>query len=986
MPRAPSSNKRQQGAASTRDTRHENGLVGPGKRITRQRSQNPIDGSPRPAADDNAAVGLAAQPATSSSASAPLANGFAKHDDDMAPEHRTTESLRRASLGTYSEASSSESVSMPNGVHPVSEDAPMRIDVNAAKNTNVHRDTGPIDYALTVLRSCPLHDTIAILIILMQLSPVALSSIYMLFTLLTFVPPVTTSSGLSLTDIFDGVSTTSLWTLIVLDLVFFLVWIIVGMQEIVLDFAQVVIALTLGGGASSRAGTTHNIFFCAALILFSHFGRIPAIKRFTKLGALFEGGPFGSPDISESLETSVSAYAKKGAYGWVRSALAIHILMQGIVRYIRDWYLRREKRDQLSQGQLDPEAGKGAAFSGDGSTDGVPNTPDPDIIAQTTATAVSSKKRRKQSAQVRIRQPLWAALASTKIVMVKEYELSHATSESAGSNATDIHNLGNAPFNTQPEQIWICYVGCDEVCFNTSHFPDIHSSGQSHENGNAASSGIDTTKPFYVRVNNAVWQPTRIIPVESGEEEGCQGTRWTGDIYGLTPMSKYECEFVSTRTGEVLFSTSVRTIPAKLRDSDMGSRSHGTPRQYRHESPATTLKNSIAGMEAKLADEKARLKALRKENNRRTNAAKKEIERLTTAVQSAGGNDEKLRQKIAQNSTQQKQAEQSLLELETELKELETIPEEVLTEYRQKQDLYKAEKAQYEGARATYKSVKSSFDDEVKVLEEDQASLQAKRTKIAARLAKVESEHGRITDANARGLDEVDRRRQERAAYEAEQARAEQDYSERWEALRARNDEKTQTAANMAAALQSYINNFNHADGSFENGQYSNTYGPAPWTQSSSHYPNAMWSPGSSGAPAPAIMSTAPGGPPPLFPHQQAPHFHSHPLPKSRGRSSSMLSDISGFTQSTDDGDNLNGSNNGSSSSGNNTASFVPPILNQGSQPSFHAHPSMRGPTLPFVRTRKTSDGGSGSGSALSSEGSSGSRSGGSVRDPTSPI
>ncbi len=128
--------------------------------------------------------------------------------------------------------------------------------------------------------------------------------------------------------------------------------------------------------------------------------------------------------------------------------------------------------------------------------------------------------------------------------MVKEYELSHAASESAGSNATDIHNLGNAPFNTQPEQVWICYIGCDEVCFNTSHFPDDES-----EPYEGAPAGIDTTKPFYVRINNAIWQPTRITPIEDGDENARQGTCWTGDIYGLTPLSTYDCQFVSTRTG-----------------------------------------------------------------------------------------------------------------------------------------------------------------------------------------------------------------------------------------------------------------------------------------------------------------------------------------------------------------------------------------------------------------------------------------------------
>ena len=54
MPRVSSSAKRQQGAASNRDSasRHDNGLVGPGKRVSKQRSQSQVDGVPRPSAPD----------------------------------------------------------------------------------------------------------------------------------------------------------------------------------------------------------------------------------------------------------------------------------------------------------------------------------------------------------------------------------------------------------------------------------------------------------------------------------------------------------------------------------------------------------------------------------------------------------------------------------------------------------------------------------------------------------------------------------------------------------------------------------------------------------------------------------------------------------------------------------------------------------------------------------------------------------------------
>lgn len=1032
MPRGSSSSKRQQGAANTRDTRHENGLVGPGKRIVKQKSRNDIhlDGSPRPQPNQQSlsSADLAAPPSIPSlQPTAPYANtngngnGYAKHnltcsDDIMSDNHHP----RRPSIAAYSETSSDSLSVSPN--QALVDEPPRRIDVNAAKNINVHRDTGPLEFAFTVLRSCPLHDTIAILIILMQLSPFALSSIYTLFTLLTFVPPPTTSSGLSVTEIFDGFGAPNLWTLVGLDLFFLIIFAFMPQQDLILDFAQVVIAMTLGGGASSRAGTTNNIVLCIGFVLFNHFGHNPTLGRYTNLKAIF-GTFWGSPDTDDPVEPVSRSYARKSPRGLFKSVLAIHILVQGLVRYVRDWYLRREKRDLLSQSHCDPEAGKTPTLGADPTVDASYVPTDTESHKQGSSSIISTKKRRKQSHQVRIRQPLWAALASTKIVMVKEYELSHAASESAGSNATDIHNLGNAPFNTQPGQIWICYVGCDEVCFNTSHFPDKPSTEGNIESGNGnGPSYIDANKPFYVRVNNAVWQPTRIIPIENGEEDRTTGTRWTGDIFGLTPMSNYECEFVSTRTGEVIFSTSIRTIPAKTKDAD-ATKAGASRSQYRHESPATTLRTSISVQEAKLNEGKARLKGLRKDNNRKTNSVKKEIDRLTAAVQSAGGNDEKLRQKIAQNTTQQKQAEQATAELQDQVKEFATVPEGLLSEYKKKQAEYNSSKARYDKARAAFKEFETSIMQKMKTLEDEQTSLGAKRTKIAARLNKVDGEHARITDANPRGLDEVQRRQQETASYVAEAQSNIQVYEARLANAKTLNEEKKQTAGNMAAMLDNVLQTLNQTDHTaFYERQDMGAYNSAAAAQWPQYAQNQMWSP----APAPTLPATTLAGNTPINSMYAQPaftHFQPPIVPplrqKSRGRSSSMLSDVSGFTQSTnEEDDSHNGGNNsknasngnlnaiatGSSSINVNAPPFLPPISTQphSENPSpfgqyAYLAGGMRSPPgfPPFPQggvARKASGSGSGfagsgsaSGSARSFHSGSGS-SVGSNKDSASPV
>lgn len=908
MPRASSSGKRQQGAASNRDTRHDNGLVGPAKRSSGRKSQGQSDAPALPA--DHAVAGSAASSAPANPNG--LANGSSKSADAVSNNNSRAndDAFRRSSLGNSSEMSSvsSNSNMASNGLG----DAGHRsIDVNATKNENVHRDSGPFELATTVLKTLPVQDTLAILIILMQVPSLSLSFIYTVFTFLTFVPPVTTSSGMNINfaEIFDGNSTMpSLVTVLCMDFFFLLIWLFLWgpIQETILDLAKPVIAITLGGGTSTRDGTSRGITTCFMWVLVTHLLRgtrahwsrfVRHIPEHWRLPAIF----------SDHLDTPTTVYDKRNAYGWVRSVLAIHILTQGIVRYIREWYIRREKGSS-SSGISDPEAAKPPSVVGDAGNEAGFATPDTDPNFAPASHSSTSKKRRKQSTQVRLQQPLWAALASTKIVVVKEYELSHAASESAGSNATDIHNLGNAPFDTQPNQIWISYIGSDEVCFSTSPFSNNDDDTIQAPRHAPRTAGIDTSKPFYVRVNNAIWQPTRIFPVEDSDDNEEEGTRWTGDIYGLRPASKYVCEFVDTRTDEILFTTSIRTIQETLREAD------GVPpalpngqRSLRPDSPATTLKTSIAAAEAKLADEKTRLKLIRKEWKTRANAFKKDLELADNQLSSAGNHDEKYKQKIRQQETQKTQAERDTEHLTEFLKNFDNAPE--LSERKKKLErVYSGEKKQYDAGQKEFKEFKTKLEKEVKAKEVEQNNLTSRRTKIAARIAKVENELANITDLNNREL-EAERRNQDRANWQNQMNNIERYYRDRINQARVANDDRTEHIRTVQAQIDGYHEYMNANGMAYDMsvneggpGQLGPPFQPqaSTWNPNPAappHYPSGMWHDPSQdvhpSVSAPALPSSSVWNPPIL-----APAFEHRPT-RSRGRSSSMLSDISGFTQSS---------------------------------------------------------------------------------------
>lgn len=938
MPRAPSATKRQQGAANHRDTRHENGLVGPGRRVQKQKSNGHLNGHVKSSESLPPTPPLPATPP-------PATNGHVPQPgpaDNISDSKMPVNGVRRASVSGYSEeTSSSESYNNMPAIS-VSNENHRRIDVNAAKNPAVHRDVGPLSLALTVLRSCPLYDTIAILIVLLQIPPTFLSIIHILFATLTFVPPSTsTTSGISFSDIFEGtMGTPSLATIVFVDIAVLLIWLFLWspLQEIALDLAQTVIALTLGGGTSGKEAGMNNVLVCFGIIGFSHLVRNGNVKQ-SGLRAFISSstsGLLGTPDPDDPLEPVSQGVTKKGAHGWVRSILAIHILTQGVVRYIRDWYVRREKRD--SSALLgDPEAGKTLTDTSSDTTS--TQTPDNESLS---SNSVSSKKKRKQSAQVRIRQPLWAALASTKIVMVKEYETSHTAAESAGTNATDINNLGNAPFNTEADRIWVTYVGSDEVFFATSYFPTHTIPESCEEKKDFDSSGVDKSKPFFVRVNKTIWQPTKIYTVTDPDQPAGQDIRWGGEIFGLAPMSSYECDFVSTIDGALIFSTSVRTIQPPMDIAAIGL-APGPVVTGRPGSPTTTLKTSIASAEVKLAEERNRSKRERKDQRAKLNSLRKEIEKLAGGIASSGGNDDRLRQKVQQSNLHMKQAEDAIVSLASQIETLSSLPTDADTME------MKAAKAQYQShrdihnqARKEFTAAKQAAESEVQTLANDVTNLEAKRERIQFRIAKLTSEHERITDANARGLDEAQRKFTEQQAREVERQNLETHYTGRLFAITTEFQQKTYELSQLQAHV-AQLQAMEQAEMVYTQSPTASVpnlgYGDIPEGATASHYP---WNP----APSTAGLYT------PGYPMMASGSTQGI---RTRGRSSSMLSNVSGFTQSSGEGD-------------------VSQQQMQSSLSKF-ALPNM------YIRDRQGSSG------SASMSGSGGSRSGnGSVGDPKSPI
>ena len=569
--------------AHQHNSRHENGVVAPGKRITKQKSNGHINAS----ADGNPPTN--AIPSTSSSVTRPAAqvldkdpNGSSAH---IMPSVQAVNYAQGKELGEVSEGMEVLANGTTNGVL---EHNHRRIDVNAAKSPVVH-ETGFLSLALTILWSCPIGDTIAILIFLLSLPPTFLALTNTLFAILTFMPPASSFSTFptTLNDVFQGSGgAPSFATIVLTDLIGLVLWLVLWTpaQILALELAQAVVATTLGGGNSVKNKGSDHTIVCMGIVVVSHIARHKWIpNRFfgydwsIRLASL-SNIPLGPASFLRNDVATTRTYA-----GWFRVLITLHILVQGLVHVVRRWYAKREhQRPTPSNKKSDPEAVIESPLRPETAPPGSPclvSAVSQELTARSSLPnmrdprdkIVSNKKKKKQGTYVRSQQPLWAAFAATKVTVCREFDQSKVLQEASGSNAKDTKNLGSAPFLDEEGQVWITHVRPNSFSFNTSHFaskaPDYSSVVNTDT---AARAGIDRSRPFYLRINGADWTSAviRKLSKDNVEDESAE-RQWTGEVFGLSPSSSYICSFVRSEDDVEIFTASVSTQSSPSVDQGM---------------------------------------------------------------------------------------------------------------------------------------------------------------------------------------------------------------------------------------------------------------------------------------------------------------------------------------------------------------------------------------------------------------------------------
>ncbi|KAI9886696.1 MAG: hypothetical protein M1823_001472 [Watsoniomyces obsoletus] len=655
-----------------------------------------------------------------------------------------------------------------------------RIDVNGPGNPAVHVERGPVNLASRIIRASPLADTLAILMVLLQMPQTLLNILQFLYAFWAFVPWLT-SMFPPLTWLFDFLlgaeGAPSVATILVADFIMGCTWMCLWtpLQDLILDLIQAIIAGSWGGRSDDNDGGIRNTGIASIVVTVLHFARV---GRLTLLRSTPEPNGVWSY-MSEHLDMmDYRRVQPTSDHSVFRVLMAVHIVAQGLLHIVRRALTRQDNSSS--------DYGRRRSVDSSSSSEHSSATISVDPISVTVKDGKDhgsrTKHRRKQSALSRGLQPFWAFVAYLKCHTLNDHEHTQANKEATGARATDERNLGNAPFRSEEGCVWATRIDSTEIFFQTSFFQTLSSSTASdvEERGPAnhdlALQQVKPAgKPFYVRVNNATWPSTRmqqlkVIP------NGSDPTRsqWTVEVFGLTPGSSYACEFINNQDHAIIYRLHITTPLVSVADSSASSScfestdmsSQGLPvhggstsaaatvpsTSLRPSSPTTALKQSVAAAEHKLDEERGTVKKLRKEHKSLVAGLKKEMDTLNSRSSTSGSGDDRQRQRLTQISQHIRQAEDAAATMVSQTEEMKVVPEEEMSEWRETRERWEALREQHSEAQSDLTEHVSKLDRQKSSVHSEVLIMQQRRERVQARQAKLTDQHHRLSEPTSEGL------------------------------------------------------------------------------------------------------------------------------------------------------------------------------------------------------------------------------------------
>jgi hypothetical protein len=288
------------------------------------------------------------------------------------------------------------------------------------------------------------------------------------------------------------------------------------------------------------------------------------------------------------------------------------------------------------------------------------------------------------------------------------------------------------------------------------------------------------------------------------------------------------------------------------------------------------LKNSIAAADQKLQDQRNRLKRNRKEHKAAITTIKKEVDTLINRLANSGGSDERQRQRVLQFNQNIRQADDAAADFALQIDNLGEVPQEEMDDAAAKKRAWKKERDHKNAVSTDLEDCKSEIERRAKDIESDIASILQKRERLQQRQTTLNDKHERLITANREGFSAKQRKEQERAALRAERQAIENQYRSNINGFERRTNDLHVLTGQQLAAIQHY-EGLLLQQSQQQQSVPTTPEGTLPGTNSLSAQSNAF-----SSFTFPSLttqVNSTPGS-----------------LRGGRGRSSSMLSNVSGFT------------------------------------------------------------------------------------------
>ena len=757
------------GKKNTHHHKHEGGLVGPGKKVTKQKSGGQLNGNhkaavpgePLPGTVSQTPMNFQANNVSTSSLSEPIGTppigsrrGVLKKQDSE--ESYDVLADRSAPLQGSTDDPAPGSQSLSNKSRHVPAFSHLQI-------------------AASILRTSPICDTLAILIFLLGLPSIVLTIVQALFASLTLMPPSGVSAGslLSFLDGFQGsAGPPSLATMAIMDALCLAAWLCLWnwARSFALDFAQIHIALTLGSGNSMKDGQMNTI--CTAIVLLLHTIRSKGVRNFVygRLipAKLLTHGTFAQ--LAHLLPEERDMGHSDELVNWLPSLFAIHIISQAIMAVVRRRVSSTSSESSTStksSRRVDPEAATTNVHQDSNIANHTVVSTGVDGISSLSSNlkdnkdkVPSAKRKRRQANQVRSRQPFWAAVASTKVHVLREYEQKVNLSKAVGTLE------GTLDVSDSDERVWVTHVDPASICFEAANISlpvhDQESSLPKH------------SRPFFIRINGARWQAVYLDPVTPLDSDE-RMTHWSGEISGLAPNCTYTCTFVRVDNDEDFAVLVVKTPPIDEKDVANTQAPASARQALRPSSPTSGLRTSIAGAELKLSEARNRLLKSKRAHKAGMTKHERDVETLSSRLKSSS-DDNKQRQKLLQAEQSIRRTEDATTSITSALDDLAAIPEEEHEEFGSRRQSFEKRRELLAAANETLAAAKTSAKGELSCVQKDLTSHTDRRERLASRQARLVEQHDRINHANAKGMNEKDRREAESVAKHTDHQRVEGDY------------------------------------------------------------------------------------------------------------------------------------------------------------------------------------------------------------------